>query len=60
MDYAVFISHASEAKDAVARPLAHQLRQFGLRVWLDSFELTLGDSLRRSIEAAFPARGTAR
>src|SRR6266849_9319270 len=50
MDYDLFISHASEDKDAVARPLANHLQQLGLRVWLDEFELTLGDSLRRKID----------
>lgn len=50
MDYDVFISHASEDKDAVARPLALQLQGHGIKVWLDEFELTLGDSLRRTID----------
>lgn len=50
MDYDIFISHASEDKEAVARPLAMHLQQLGLRVWLDEFELTLGDSLRRKID----------
>lgn len=50
MDYDVFISHASEDKDAVARPLARHLEDLGLRVWIDECELTLGDSLRRKIE----------
>ena len=47
----VFISHASEDKDAVVRPLAHALRAEGLRVWYDEFELRVGASLRRSIDA---------
>lgn len=50
MNYDVFISHASEDKDAVARPIAELLRSRGLRVWLDEMELKLGDSLRRSID----------
>lgn len=50
MDFDVFISHASEDKDALVRPLAEQLRQRGLRVWFDETELRLGDSLRRSID----------
>jgi hypothetical protein len=48
----IFISHASEDKEAVAAPLAELLTQRGLTVWLDQWELTLGDSLRRSIEQA--------
>ena len=50
MNYDVFISHASEDKEAVARPLAMHLQKLGLRVWLDECELTLGDSLRRRID----------
>jgi Protein kinase domain/TIR domain len=46
----VFISHASEDKEFVARPLAGLLRDAGLRVWLDESELKLGDSLRRGID----------
>lgn len=46
----VFISHASEDKDEVVRPLAHALRAAGLSVWYDEFELRIGDSLRRKID----------
>ena len=46
----VFISHAFEDKEAIARPLAHELRIRGLRVWYDEFELRVGDSLRASID----------
>ena len=46
----VFICYAPENKDAIARPLAESLREAGLRVWYDEFTLTLGDSLRRSID----------
>ena len=46
MKYDIFISHASEDKADVARPLAAHLEHLGLKVWLDEFELTLGDSLR--------------
>ncbi|HEX7291638.1 MAG TPA: toll/interleukin-1 receptor domain-containing protein [Conexibacter sp.] len=48
--YDVFISHASEDKDAVAAPLAERLRRFGLRVWFDAFELRAGDSLVAKID----------
>lgn len=50
-DWHVFISHASEDKEKVARPLAALLTKAGFRVWLDEAELTLGDSLRRKIDA---------
>lgn len=46
----VFISHASEDKATVARPLAEALQQRRVEVWLDDFELRIGDSLRRKID----------
>ena len=46
----VFISHASEDKAEVVRPLSNALRDAGLTVWYDEFELRLGDSLRRKID----------
>jgi hypothetical protein len=39
----LFISHASEDKDAIARPLADELRRRGHSVWFDEYELVLGD-----------------
>lgn len=48
--YDAFISHASEDKDDVVRPLAEKLREAGLAIWYDEFELRVGDSLRRSID----------
>ena len=50
MAFDVFICHASEDKAEVARPLANALRGRGLVVWLDEFELKIGDSLRRKID----------
>lgn len=50
IDYDVFISHASDDKDEVVRPLALALQEFELRVWYDEFELRIGDSLRRKID----------
>ena len=46
----LFISHASEDKDEIVRPLATALKKAGFRVWYDEFTLTIGDSLRRSID----------
>jgi hypothetical protein len=46
----VFISHASEDKEAVARPLAEELSRRGYNVWYDDLTLKIGDSLRRSID----------
>ena len=48
--YDAFISHASEDKDSVVRPLAEKLRELGFKVWYDEFQLKVGDSLRRSID----------
>lgn len=47
----VFISHATEDKDDIVRPLAQALRDQGLSVWFDEFELRIGASLRRSIDS---------
>src|ERR1700744_6442694 len=46
----LFISHASEDKDGFVRPLAEELRKRH-EVWLDEYELTVGDSLRGKIDA---------
>jgi hypothetical protein len=50
MEWDVFISHASEDKESFVRPLANRLQEQGLRVWFDELTLTVGDSLRRSID----------
>lgn len=53
--YDAFISHASEDKEGVARPLAEALIGRGYAIWYDELQLKVGDSLRRSID-----RGLAR
>jgi len=45
-----FISHASEDKDEVARPLCQTLTELGADVWFDDFTMTVGDNLRKSID----------
>jgi len=50
MIWDAFISHASEDKEAIARPLAMKLIKQGLRVWFDESSLVVGDSLRSSID----------
>src|SRR5271168_1345234 len=50
MEWDVFISHASEDKESFVRPLANRLQEQGLWVWFDELTLTVGDSLRRSID----------
>ena len=49
-NYDLFISHASEDKDAIVRPLATLLERLSVRVWYDEFSLQLGDSLTASID----------
>lgn len=55
-EYDLFLSHASEDKDEVARPLAICLQEIGLRVWYDEFEFRIGDriitKLNRGINAS--------
>lgn len=46
----VFVCHAREDHDAVARPLAELLREKELTVWLDANVLTLGDVLSKKID----------
>ena len=50
MTWDLFISHASEDKADVARPLADMLQAKGLKVWYDELTLRIGDSLRKSID----------
>lgn len=49
-EWDVFISHASEDKQEIVRPLADFLSQLGVKVWYDAFTLEIGDSLSRSID----------
>ena len=49
--YDFFISHASEDKDDIVRSLAGSLKENGFSVWYDEFELKIGDSLRKKIDA---------
>ena len=49
--YDAFISHASEDKETVARPLTNSLVASGFKVWFDEYQLSAGDSLRDKIDA---------
>jgi hypothetical protein len=53
-EYDLFLSHATENKPFV-RPIVEALRARGVKVWYDDTEISLGDSLRESID-----RGLAR
>lgn len=48
--YTAFVSHASEDKDEVARPLTEALVALGHKIWFDEFTIKIGDSLRRTID----------
>lgn len=49
-EWDVFISHATEDKADVVLPLADLLQGKGLKVWLDTTEIEVGDSLRAKID----------
>ncbi len=48
--YDAFLSHASEDKDEIARPLADALIARGVTVWFDELNIRVGQSIRREIE----------
>ncbi len=50
MKWDVFVSHASEDKDAFVRPLVEELVKRNVKVWYDDSVLEMGDNLRRSID----------
>ncbi len=50
MNSDVFICHASEDKQEVAKPLADLLRNRDFEVWYDEYALKLGDSLAQKID----------
>jgi hypothetical protein len=47
----VFLSHASEDKDDIARPLKVALEERGVTVWFDEIKIKVGQSIRQAIEA---------
>jgi len=46
----LFLSHASEDKESIARPLYEALTAAGYSVWFDEATLKMGDSLRQKID----------
>lgn len=48
--YDLFISHASEDKLTLVRPLVDALQELNIKVWYDELTLKVGDSLRRNID----------
>jgi len=45
----VFLSHSSEDKETVVRPLSHALENAGIRCWFDEDQIRWGDSISRRI-----------
>lgn len=54
-EFDVFISYASEDKDAFVRPLVTQLIERGLRVWYDELAVHVGDHLMQAIDRGLTA-----
>lgn len=51
----IFLSHASEDKDDIARPLKDALEGRGVTVWFDELKIKVGQSIRQEIEAGIAA-----
>jgi hypothetical protein len=49
-EFDAFISHSSEDKISLVRPLSIALQEYGAKIWYDEFSLKPGVSLSRSIE----------
>lgn len=49
-DHDVFLSHASEDKDDIARPLKDALEARDVSVWFDEIKIKVGQSIRQEIE----------
>jgi hypothetical protein len=50
-EFDLFISHATEDKEGIVRELVQALQAHDVDVWYDEFQLRVGDSLRRKIDA---------
>lgn len=46
----VYLAHASQDHEALAKPLAEKLMANGVDVWLDAWEIQTGDSLRQKMD----------
>lgn len=46
----IYLAHASEDHETLAKPLAEKLMASGVEVWLDAWEIQTGDSLRQKME----------
>jgi RNA-directed DNA polymerase len=54
-DYDVFISHAGEDKDAIARPIFEALEKEGIKAFLDEAHIGWGESFTKKINTALGA-----
>ncbi len=52
--YQVFLSYSSSDRE-IAQRIVDELRQEGIRVWFDAYELQPGDSIAKAIENAISA-----
>ncbi len=57
-DYDVFISHASEDKEAIARPIFEACKRQGLKAFLDEAHIGFGESFASKINTALGASRT--
>ena len=57
-DYDVFISHASEDKAEIARPVYAECEKLGLKVFLDEDHIGWGESFTKKINTALGAART--
>ena len=57
-DYDVFLSHASEDKDEVARPIFEACQKLGLKVFLDEAHIGWGQSFTQKINTALGSART--
>ena len=45
----IFISHSSNDKSKFVEPLVRELEKFGLNIWYDKFNISLGDNINNTI-----------
>jgi RNA-directed DNA polymerase len=57
-DFEVFVSHASEDKETVARPIYEACTRIGLKVFLDEPHIAWGENFTRKINTALGAART--
>lgn len=57
-DYEVFISHATEDKPEIARPIARACEALGIRAFLDEEHIAWGENFTRKINTALGAART--